>query len=216
MTCVAKSACSPACGQVGAATMPGKQFDRAGQAFDNVRLMSVGPASSNPGNSVPEQVDAWRMVAARRSFSGRVPLSAFARLQGLLFDAQGEMAEFHLQFDTDPLRIPYVELRVSAELPLECQRNLKRFELPVRIVQRLGLIRDEADEAGLTAEYEALLVAEDGQLRLLDLIEDELVLAVPAVPVNPDSEPVERDWPVQEQELAKASPFAALAPLKKN
>lgn len=144
-----------------------------------------------------------------------MPLAAFPRLQGLLLDTQGEV-RYSLQFDTDALRIPYVELHVDAELPLACQRSLQRFEFPVRVVQRLGLVRDEADEAGLPGEYEALLVAEDGQLQMLDLIEDELVLAVPAVPVDPNSEPVERDWPAREEELAKASPFAALASLKKN
>ena len=86
----------------------------------------------------------------------------------------------------------------------------------MHVLQRLGLIRDEADEAGLPAEYEALLVPEDGMLRLLDLVEDELVLAVPAVPMNPESDAVDRDWPIPEQELAQASPFAALSLLKKN
>lgn len=143
-----------------------------------------------------------------------MPLAAFPRLQGLLLDTQGEV-RYSLQFDTDALRIPYVELHVDTELPLACQRSLQRFEFPVRVVQRLGLVRDEADEAGLPGEYEALLVAEDGQLQMLDLIEDELVLAVPAVPVDPNSEPVARDWPAREEELAKASPFAALASLKK-
>ena len=34
-------------------------------------------------------------------------------------------------------------------LPLICQRGLERFELPVHIDTRLGLIAREADEAGL-------------------------------------------------------------------
>ena len=109
-----------------------------------------------------------------------------------------------------------MELQLEAELPLQCQRSLNRFLLPVRIGQRLGLVRDEADEAGLPPDYEPLLVPEDGQLQLLDIVEDELVLAVPPVPVAPGSEAVERDWPAQEEELAKANPFAALASLKKN
>ena len=171
------------------------------------RLMSV---------NVPEMLDVWRMVAARRSFEGRLPLSALKRLQGLLFDAEGEVG-FTLQFDSDPLlKVSYAELRIDAGLPLECQRSLQRFLLPVHVLQRLGLIRDEADEAGLPAEYEALLVPEDGMLRLLDLVEDELVLAVPAVPMNPGSDAVDRVWPIPELELAKASPFAALSSLKKN
>jgi uncharacterized protein len=166
--------------------------------------------------NVPEMLDVWRMVAARRSFEGRVPLSSLARVQDLLFDTEGEV-DFALQFDSDPLlKVAYAELRIDTALPLECQRSLQRFLLPVNIVQRLGLIRDEADEAALPPGYEALLVPEDGTLRLLDLVEDELVLAVPAVPMNPESDAVDREWPIPDEELAKASPFAALGSLKKN
>ncbi|MCL6711510.1 YceD family protein [Pseudomonas sp. R2.Fl] len=160
-------------------------------------------------------LDAWRMVAARRSFEGRLPLSSMKRLQGLLNDTDGE-ARYTIEFDQDALRVPYVELRIEAQLPLVCQRSLQRFLLPVSLVQRLGLVRDEADEAALPPDYEALLVPEDGMLHPADLVEDELVLAVPVVPVNPESDAVERDWPAQEEELAKANPFAALASLKKN
>ena len=97
---------------------------------------------------LPETLDAWRMVAARREFDGRVPLSSMPRLREALFDAEGEVA-FALEFDRDAMRIPYVELRIEAELPLQCQRSLQRFLLPVRVVQRLGLVREEADEAAL-------------------------------------------------------------------
>nr|WP_295376571.1 YceD family protein [Pseudoxanthomonas sp.] len=165
--------------------------------------------------NTPEMLDAWRMVAARRSFEGRLPLSAMTRLQGLLNDTEGD-ARYTIEFDQDALRVPYVELRIEAQLPLVCQRSLQRFLLPVSLVQRLGLVRDEADEAALPPDYEALLVPEDGMLHPADLVEDELVLAVPVVPVNPESDAVERDWPAQEEELAKANPFAALASLKKN
>lgn len=166
--------------------------------------------------NVPEMLDVWRMVAARRGFEGTFPLSALERVRDLLIDTQGEVS-FSLQFDSDPLlKLAYVELRIDAELPLECQRSLQRFLFPVHIVQRLGLIRDEADEAALPAEYEALLAPEDGMLRALDLVEDELVLAVPAIPTDPRSDAVDRDWPIPEEELAKASPFAGLGSLKKN
>ncbi|MEG1251615.1 MAG: hypothetical protein RSE37_23530, partial [Citrobacter sp.] len=61
----------------------------------------------------------------------------------------------------------------------------------------------------------AMLVPEDGSLRPLDLVEDELVLAVPVVALAPGSEAVERDFTATEEELSKANPFAALAALKK-
>ena len=154
------------------------------------------------------------MVAAHRVFEGRLPLAAMSRLRGSLLEPEGE-ARFVANFDTDSLKVPYVELRIDAALPLECQSSLRRFLLPVGIVQRLGLIRDEADEAALPPGYEPLLVAPDGMLKLAELVEDELILAVPVVAVAPDAEAVEREFAPTAEETAQASPFAALAGLKK-
>jgi len=153
------------------------------------------------------------MVAARRSFEGRLPLASMRRLRDSLVDAEGEVA-YVIEFGTDPLKVPYVELQIDAALPLECQRSLQRYLQPVRIVQRLGLIRDEEDEAGMPPDYESLLMPEHGELRPAELIEDELILAVPVVPINPESESVQQEWPADEEEVAQASPFAALAALK--
>jgi uncharacterized protein len=176
-------------------------------------------AGSPQQQRVPEVLDAWRLVAARRGVEGRLPLSALTRLEGSLLDTEGDV-RFALDFDRDSLQVPYVELRIDARLPLVCQRSMERFLLPVQIVQRLGLIRDEAEEAALPPGYEPLLVPDDGQLRTIDLVEDELILAVPVVPVKPGSEAVERDWPVPQSEQEhfaqdeKANPFAALSALK--
>ncbi len=185
------------------------------RALPNIpRLMSA---------DVPDVLDAWRMVTARRGFEGRLPLSSMHRLREVLADDEGEATagevRFALEFDRDALQVPYVELRIDALLPLLCQRSLQRFLFPVNIVQRLGLIRDEADEAdeaALPPGYEPLLVPADGELRPAELVEDELILAVPLVPVSPGSESVERDWPIQADEEIRANPFSAVAALKKN
>lgn len=170
---------------------------------------------SSPSNSrVPEAVDAWRMVAARKAFEGRIPLAAMARLRDGLVDAEGEVG-YTMEFGTDALGVAFVELQVEAGLPLECQRSLRRFVLPVQLSQRLGLIRDEADEAALPPGYEALLVGDDGMLKPAELVEDELILALPVVPVSADVEEVEREFAPTADEVAQASPFAALAGLKK-
>lgn len=160
------------------------------------------------------------MVTARRGVEGRLPLSSLTRLEASLLDTEGDVL-FALDFDRDSLQVPYVELRIDAELPLQCQRSMERFMLPVQIVQRLGLIRDEADEAALPPGYEPLLVPEDGELRTAELVEDELILAVPVVPVKPGSEAVERDWPATQVEeeptgSSRVNPFAALSALKKS
>lgn len=170
--------------------------------------------SDLPNSRVPESVDAWRMVAAQREFEGRIPLAAMTRLRDSLLEPEGD-ARYVLAFGTDALKLPFAELRIEAELPLECQSSLRRFLLPVRLVQRLGLIRDEADEAALPEEYEALLVEADGMLKPAELVEDELILAMPVVPVAPGAEAVEREFAPTAEETAQANPFAALAGLKK-
>ena len=155
------------------------------------------------------------MVAAHRCFDGRISLDKMQRLRGSLVDADGECS-YRLEFGRDDLlQVAYAELTVETELPLVCQRSLQRFLLPVKQSLRLGLIRSEAEEAALPPDYEALLVPEDGMLRPADLVEDELVLAVPVVPVAPGSEAVEAEWAPTQDETNKANPFAALAALKK-
>lgn len=159
------------------------------------------------------------MVAARRHFDGRLPLAAMARLRDLLADTDGEV-RFALEFGQDVLQVPFAELRIEAGLPLVCQRSLQRFVQPVSLTQRLALVRDEGGddediEAALPPGYEALQVGNDGALRPAELVEDELILAVPLVPVMPGSESVEREWPATAEEETRANPFAALAALKK-
>ena len=131
-----------------------------------------------------------------------------------MFDPEGDV-RFTIDFDRDALQLPCVAVVAEAELPLQCQRSLQRFLLPVRVEQKLGLIRDEADEAALPEGYEPLLVPADGLLRPLDLVEDELILAMPVVPVGPGTDPLEGDWPQDAEEPRREHPFAALSALKK-
>lgn len=168
--------------------------------------------------TLPEVLDAWRMVAARRGFEGTLPLSALERLVEVLSDDEGEV-RYAIEFDRDALQVPYVEVRLQAALPLTCQRTLQRFLHPVQLAQRLALLPAgtdlEAAEAGLPEGYEPLPLPPDGALRPQELVEDELILAVPVVPISPGSEAVERDWSPPREDAAKASPFAALEALKK-
>lgn len=163
---------------------------------------------------LPPVLDAWRMVAAKRLFDGRLPLSGMPRLRPVLADAEGD-CRFEVEFGVDALGMRYVEVRAEAELPLLCQRTLERFLHPVRIDQRLGLITDESQEAALPEGVEPLLLDASGELNPAGLVEDELILAVPVVPIDPDSAEIEPHWPDEaEEEEEKPNPFAALAALK--
>jgi len=167
-----------------------------------------------------EWLDIWRLVAARRCISGQIELVKFQRLHGLLAHTQGQ-CRYELKFGRDTVQsVAWVELRVDTALPLVCQRSLQPFLLPVVQKQRLGLVGNEAEELALAAGYEPLWVPSDGRVSLSDLVEDELILAIPVVPVAPDSRmaiemPEAQSDASDQQAAATIQPFAVLAQLKK-
>lgn len=163
--------------------------------------------------ALPERVDASRMVQARRSFNGKLPLASLTRLRGSLAAEDG-VADYALEFGRDELGVDYIALHVDAELALTCQRSLEVYRQPVHLDQRLGLIRDESEEAALPPGYEPLLIP-DGEVHLADVIEDELILALPVVPLKP-GEPLEwNEAPDDESaEDEPPSPFSVLAGLR--
>jgi uncharacterized protein len=165
--------------------------------------------------ALPESVDAWRMVQAQRSFQGRLPLAAMGRLRGSLADRDGEVA-YDIEFGKDEIGVAHLRVRADATLPLTCQRTLEVFGLPVHVDATLGLITREEEEAALPSNYEPLLTA-DGQIKLADVIEDELILALPVVPLKPGVEDAPaRVWSDAEesQEEPQRNPFAALKKMK--
>jgi uncharacterized protein len=164
---------------------------------------------------LPDSVDAWRMASSRRSFSGCLAVRELGRLRETLADTSGEV-RYALDFGCDEQQVCYVDVRADAALVVTCQRSLQPFALPMAVNTRLGMIRQEHEEAGLPPNYEPLLVPSDGLIRPADLIEDELLLAMPLVAINPDSslEPVADDGPVVDR--TEESPFAVLRGLRKS
>lgn len=166
---------------------------------------------------LPDQFDIWRLVAGRRCFSGSLRLAELVRLRESLAQPDGEV-EYSLEFDVDELEQAYAELLVQGGLPLLCQRTLETYRQPVSIRMRLGLIRREEQEAALPPGYEPFLVPADGMVSLAELIEDELILALPLVPVRTGSGGT-ADEGSEEPEQApgdetRPNPFAVLKGLR--
>jgi uncharacterized protein len=166
--------------------------------------------------TLPTVLDAWRMVSAGRVFDGWLDVSAMPRLAAALVSDFGR-CRYVAVFGRDALGTGFVELQLEADLELLCQRSLEPFVLPVQVFQRLGFITDEAQEAALPEGYEPILLDAEGGVRLAELIEDELLLALPGYPVKPGTDPLEATWPAEaEQEPEPApNPFAALGSLKR-
>ncbi|UXI69644.1 YceD family protein [Tahibacter amnicola] len=164
----------------------------------------------------PDIVDAWRMVSARRSFDGTLPIAGLPRLAEAVAASTGSVA-YEVEFGRDDLETAFLAIRVQARLTLTCQRTLEPFEWPVTIDTRLGLITREEEEAGLPPGYEPLLL-ESAEIRPADVIEDELLLALPLIPVKPGADEAAVAWssgPAEEMDSDRPNPFAVLGRLKK-
>lgn len=162
---------------------------------------------------LPERVEVARAVQGGRSFEGELSLSGMRRLRDSLASEQGTV-RFRIEFGADESSGAWLDLQLEAELPLTCQRTLEVFGYPVRVSQRMGIIGRVEDEAALPEGYEPLLV-EDGSLDLAEVIEDELILALPVVAVKPGAplDWVDAEAPPMEEE--RENPFAALEALRK-
>jgi uncharacterized protein len=152
---------------------------------------------------------------------GGYALSELDRLHDLLLEDSGRVA-VSIEFGIDAEGIRYMKGRLQTALTLECQRCLQAMTAPIDTTFVLGLVRSNEAAEQLPSHYEPLLVESDS-LFLRDVIEDELLLALPLVAmheppcidVNQNSdEPGTRDE-MNTGESEKANPFAALAALKK-
>jgi uncharacterized protein len=178
----------------------------------------------------PDFVDPWKAADGRRVFRGTMPLKRMQRLSPLLAAEDSgrdggsvlwKDVRFTARFAYDRQGMVTVRLNVEAELPLVCQRSLVPYL--ERIVRRseLTVIEEVGDQEQLPEASEPVLV-ENRRMSLLDIVEEELLLAVPQVPRNPDIREIELSTDGEERKPSSAEgdrrhrPFAGLAELMKD
>lgn len=180
-------------------------FDSAGLSGYHGALMS---------QQLPEQIDPFRLARQRRVLSGQIDVVRMKRLAPLLYSSEGA-ARVELEFgvDTD-LHVQYMRGNVSVDLQMSCQRCLQPMTQHVEATIALGLVTTQRQSDEMPTHYEPLLVEND-TVFLVDVIEDELLLALPIVAVHPPEACAAQvatsdDAP----EPRRENPFAKLAQLK--
>lgn len=112
-----------------------------------------------------------------------VPLARLERIASRLVSTEG-MAEGRIALAREEGRI-IADVTVAASVLLACQRCLQPLSLRIEGVSRVALVDSESAAAGVPAELETAL-APEGRLRLADLLEEELLLALPPAPRHPE------------------------------
>ena len=163
---------------------------------------------------LPERIEPLSLAETGRTLCGIVSVAAMRRLAPLLAVPEGELA-VDLRFGIDADRIHTLTGTVRGRLQLVCQRCLGPMELPVDLEISLGMVRDAAEGERLPPRYEALMVAAE-PMTLAEIVEDELLLAMPIVALHQDA--ARCSVPERYRRTAAAerkNPFAVLAQWKR-
>ena len=109
-------------------------------------------------------------------------ISRFKRVTDALHNNEGRL-DVSLRFAVDDAGQPHVRGRISGELALICQRCMQEMSWPLDIRICLGLVRTDKQIEQLPDIYEPALVGDEPSL-LVELIEDEVILALPQAPLH--------------------------------
>lgn len=184
-----------------------------------------------PDPSAPTQVDLRALARSGAPLSGELPLAALERLASDLpewpspalvrWQAQAEFRATNPALATPPERGAqaqplWLRLTLQAEVPQTCQRCLQPYAESVEVDRWFRFVADEATAEAQDDEAEEDLLVFQPRFNLLELLEDELLMALPLVPMH---EVCPTDVPMRAGDLAdgdsgRPNPFAALAALK--
>jgi len=150
-------------------------------------------------------IDGFEFASAGASKEGDWPLGDFPRLRDMLASDAGKV-HYSIEGLRDERGRPGLRVRVSGTLQLRCQRCLEAMAFEVDSDETLVLAGSLAEIHAEPADAHAAdRVVAGREMPVRDLVEDELILAVPYAPRHESC--TARPSPDAE---AKPSPFAGL------
>jgi uncharacterized protein len=167
----------------------------------------------SPPWSQPLDVD--RLARGEAEIEFDVPLAELPRLKARIPGIGGSVrgaVRFGRQSE-----FAVAEISLAGKATLQCQRCMQAMELPLESTTHVALIFAEADAAEVPEELEPVL-ARSGNISAGELVEEELLLALPIVPLHEELREcaVPAAAPIVSEEAAEPvtqRPFAGLGEL---
>jgi uncharacterized protein len=166
-------------------------------------------------------LDVKAFAKAQMHLEGEIPM---VELERLAEDSVGELTGpvvWSLQGavapDASGKEAVWLHLEAKATVPLTCQRCLQPVPVDLLIEQDFRFVADEATALAQDDESEEDLLVLEDHFDALALIEDELLMALPLVPMHPTCLSEQAPTSKEEEALlaeSKPNPFAVLASLK--
>ena len=150
-------------------------------------------------------IDGFEFASAGASREGDWPLSDLPRLRDMLASDAGEV-RYRIDGVSDAQGRPALRVQVQGALQLRCQRCLEPLPYEARADELLVLAASLAEiEAEPASAHAADRVVAGREMPVRDLVEDELILALPYAPRHAAC--ASR---APGDEAARPSPFAGL------
>ncbi len=168
---------------------------------------------------IPVSIDPIRAAQSRLDVQGVVPGRQLKRLNEVCAGDCSDVS-VSLECSVDLQGIVYLKGKAVTELTLACQRCMTPFSTKVTVDFCFSPCGTQAEIDELPEAYDPIECNEIGEVRLHQLIEDELITAIPLIPMHDDKSCYQgsKDMVVGEikvvQEEEKPNPFAMLAKLK--
>jgi uncharacterized protein len=153
--------------------------------------------------------DPFEFARAREHISGELDLDVLPRLTDVVRPGSGLVVRYQVS-GAERSGKPFLDLVISAELIMTCQRCLQPLECRTESEGSLLLVRtdkDLPDDALEEDDFDPVHAGRD--FDVFAAVEEELLLALPLAPMHDDCE-----MPVAEESGGEQSPFAALKSLK--
>lgn len=159
----------------------------------------------------PQSIDPLHLAHQHRLLKGKFSLATMPRVHDALCATDGDVL-FEWLFSLDELHRPIIRGWIRASLPMTCQRCLQPMRWEVDAPVALMLVSDEAEAENLPDDIDVLTLHTTTVL-LGELVENEVILAIPLVPKHEVCPANEYVLPT-DADLA-SHPFAVLNTLKK-
>lgn len=167
-------------------------------------------------NLLPGKVDPFRFADNRVHVQGKLLVKEMSRLCASLNNDAGEVMA-NVQFGVDEQGMRYMRGAYSVHLMLQCQRCMEPFEYDISGDFSSGIVHTEEEADLLPKGYDPLILKE-GELVIQDVIEDELIISLPLVPMHAVKD-CKRKLPFaidseQTAESSKENPFKVIELLR--
>jgi uncharacterized protein len=166
--------------------------------------------------NLPKKINPWHFAVQKGRLQGALDLHTMDRLLALI-DAPLEPVKIVLEAGIDEQGRCFLVGTMEVTVALVCQRCLAPMPVPLTVAFRLGLVHTEAEAVNLPKNYDPLLIL-NKELVISEWVEDELILALPLIPLHADLHQCKLEgFVLSEKKSAKAQdvkPFAVLANLK--